>query len=98
MFSIIVPTFNNLKYLQITLKSIIQNSKFNHDISTWDVSNVTQMKELFQDATSLNQDLRSWKLNEKLPKSRTMFTGATAFKIKEHSRHLRCSDCLLFSI
>ena len=32
MFSIIVPTFNNLKYLQITLKSIVQNSKFNHDI------------------------------------------------------------------
>ena len=32
MFSIIVPTFNNLKYLQITLKSIVQNSKFNHDV------------------------------------------------------------------
>ena len=32
MFSIIVPTFNNIKYLQITLKSIVQNSKFNHDI------------------------------------------------------------------
>ena len=32
MFSIIIPTFNNLEYLQITLKSIIQNSKFHHDI------------------------------------------------------------------
>ena len=46
------------------------------------------MKGLFQDATSFNQDLRSWKLNEKLPKSRTMFTGATAFKTKEHSPFL----------
>ena len=32
-----------------------------------------------------NQDLRGWQLNEKLPKSRTMFAGAIAFKIKEYS-------------
>ena len=59
------------------------------DISiSWDVSNVTQMKGLFQDATSFNQDLRTWKLNEKLLKSRTMFQGATAFNIKEYSPFL----------
>ena len=61
---------------------------FNQDISSWDVSNVTQMKGLFQDAISFNQDLTNWKLNEKLPKSRTMFEGAKAFKIKEYSPFL----------
>ena len=32
MFSIIIPTFNNLKYLKLCIKSIRQNSKFNHQI------------------------------------------------------------------
>jgi len=32
MFSIILPTFNNLKYLKITLESITKNSKYKHDI------------------------------------------------------------------
>jgi len=63
-------------------------TSFNQDISSWDVSSVIKMKGLFQDATSFNQDLRSWKLNGHLPKSRTMFTGATSFKIKEHSPFL----------
>ena len=63
-------------------------TSFNQDISGWDVSSVIQMKGLFQDATSFNQDLRGWQLNEKLPKSRTMFAGATAFKIKEYSPFL----------
>ena len=54
---------------------------FNQDISSWDVSNVIQMKGLFQDATSFNQDISDWKLNEKLPKSRTIFQGAKAFDL-----------------
>ena len=32
MFSIIIPTFNNLKYLKLCLKSIRKNSKFDHEI------------------------------------------------------------------
>ena len=32
MFSIIIPTFNNLEYLKLCIKSIRQNSKFNHQI------------------------------------------------------------------
>ena len=32
MFSLIIPTFNNLKYLKVCLNSIKKNSKFNHEI------------------------------------------------------------------
>ena len=32
MFSIIVPTFNNIEYLKTLLFSIKKNSKFNHEI------------------------------------------------------------------
>jgi len=61
---------------------------FNQNISSWDVSNVTEMKGLFQDATSFNQNIRDWKLNKELPKSRTIFTGATAFNKKEYDPFL----------
>ena len=32
MFSITIPTYNNLEYLKITLNSIFKNSKYNHEI------------------------------------------------------------------
>ena len=32
MFSILIPTFNNLEYLKICLESLKKNSKFNHQI------------------------------------------------------------------
>ena len=32
MFSIIIPTLNNLKYLKFCLNSIIKNSKLNNEI------------------------------------------------------------------
>ena len=32
MFSIILPTYNNLEYLKLTLESIFKNSKYKHDI------------------------------------------------------------------
>ena len=35
-------------------------SSFNQDISSWDVSSVTDMEGMFVKATSFNQDLSSW--------------------------------------
>ena len=32
MFSILIPTYNNLEYLKICISSIKKNSKFNHQI------------------------------------------------------------------
>ena len=32
MFSILIPSYNNLNYLKLCIKSIINNSKFNHQI------------------------------------------------------------------
>ena len=36
------------------------NSSFNQDISSWNVSNVTNMAQMFQNAISFNQDLSLW--------------------------------------
>ena len=32
MFSILIPSYNNLEYLKLCIKSIIKNSKYNHQI------------------------------------------------------------------
>ena len=32
MFSIVIPTFNNINYLKICIDSIKKNSKYNHEI------------------------------------------------------------------
>ena len=32
MFSIIIPTFNNLAYLRLCIESLKKNSKYNHQI------------------------------------------------------------------
>ena len=32
MFSILIPSFNNIKYLKICIDSIIKNSKYKHQI------------------------------------------------------------------
>ena len=32
MFSILIPTFNNINYLKVCINSIKKNSKFNHQI------------------------------------------------------------------
>jgi surface protein len=50
---------------------MFEDSEFNQDISSWDVSNVTNMKQMFADS-NFNQDISNWKLNSSC-KTRNMF-------------------------
>jgi surface protein len=51
---------------------------FNQDLSTWDVSNVTNMKNMFQLAETFNQDISSWDVSS-VTNMTGMFQGAAYF-------------------
>ena len=51
---------------------------FNQDLSAWDVSNVTDMNYMFENATSFNQDLSAWDVSNVTNMSR-MFSNASSF-------------------
>jgi len=53
--------------------------KFNQNISSWDVSSVTDMGGMFKSAIVFNQDLSSWKVSS-LEKMETMFNYALKFR------------------
>lgn len=40
------------------------NSRFNQDISSWDVSSAINIDSMFEEATSFNQDLSHWNVNK----------------------------------
>ena len=48
------------------------------DISTWDVSNVTDMRAMFTNATSFNGDLSNWDVSN-VTDMLKMFYNATSF-------------------
>jgi surface protein len=51
---------------------------FNQPIGDWDVSNVTDMNSMFQDAIAFNQDISSWDVSNVTDMTR-MFRSAYAF-------------------
>jgi gliding motility-associated-like protein len=55
-----------------------ENSSFNADISTWDVSSVLDMSWMFYDATGFNQDISTWDVSSVTDMS-WMFRSASAF-------------------
>jgi surface protein len=54
------------------------SSSFNGDISSWDVSSVTDMYGMFFDSSSFNGDISSWDVSSVTNMSR-MFEGDTSF-------------------
>ena len=57
---------------------MFQNRTFNDTISSWDVSNVTNMREMFDNATNFNQDIGSWDVSN-VTNMNQMFNKATNF-------------------
>ncbi len=53
-------------------------TNFNQDVSSWDVSGVTDMRSMFRGATNFNQDVSGWDVSGVTNMS-SMFRGATNF-------------------
>jgi surface protein len=59
-------------------ESDLQDTAFNQDISSWNVSKVTNMDHMFFYTTAFNQDISSWDVSSVIDMS-CMFFGAEAF-------------------
>ena len=55
-----------------------QHNLFNQDIGYWNTSNVTDMTEMFYNATEFNQDISYWNVSNVIDMTE-MFNDATAF-------------------
>ncbi len=69
--------FNNIVTTLITdMSSMFNASAFNQPIGSWDVSNVTDMSNMFTNASAFNQPIDSWDVSN-VTDMRAMFYGAT---------------------
>ncbi|MBZ0244190.1 MAG: DUF285 domain-containing protein, partial [Bacteroidales bacterium] len=60
------------------LSRMLQSSLFNGPLGTWDVSNVTDMSNMFYLATAFNQDIGNWNVGN-VTSMKNMFEGASVF-------------------
>lgn len=67
-------------------------TRFNRDLSHWDVSQVTSFQDMFRGATSFNRDLGDWPVSPLVTSIGGMFNGATSFSQDLCAWGLRFSD------
>ena len=75
------------------MEGMFAGSKFNGDISNWDVSNVTNMQRMFEDA-QFNGDISKWDVSKVSKKSSKKEKTGTHKSSKTHSKSQ--SDLLLY--
>ena len=73
-----LPPDESPKFSNNSMKGAFANSNFNQDISHWDTSYITDMSEMFYNATSFNQPLNNWDTSNVKSMSK-MFFNATTF-------------------
>ncbi len=62
----------------IDMSYLFMYSRFNGDISRWDVSNVTNMENMFRDAYNFNSNIENWNVSN-VTNMKMMFYGAEKF-------------------
>jgi surface protein len=73
------------------------SKKFNQDIRSWDVSEVTDMSYMFTNADSFNQSIGNWDVS-KVSKMEYMFFSADSFNQDLSGWNVESVvDCQLFS-
>ena len=61
-----------------SMTRMFEYTTFNTDISFWDTSNVTDMREMFRNAQVFNQDIGNWDVSS-VTDMRSLFSNAIAF-------------------
>jgi surface protein len=72
-----IPNLDNVSSMEGMFASF-GTSKFNSDISGWDVSSITNMKLLFAGADAFNKDISSWDVDS-VTTMESMFAQAASF-------------------